>query len=49
MNEIRERIESQMRALNLKGMINRYRELADGATKGKLRYEEYLSLLLEKN
>ncbi|MEK7279552.1 MAG: IS21-like element helper ATPase IstB [Nitrospirota bacterium] len=48
MNEIRERIESQMRALNLKGMINRYRELADRATEGKLRYEEYLSLLLEE-
>ncbi|MEK7180153.1 MAG: IS21-like element helper ATPase IstB [Patescibacteria group bacterium] len=48
MSEIRERIESQMRALNLKGMINRYRELADRATEGKLRYEEYLSLLLEE-
>jgi len=48
MNEIRERIESQMRALNLKGMISRYRELADRATEGKLRYEEYLSLLLEE-
>jgi len=48
MSEMRGRLESQMRALKLKGMMSCYRELSDQAAQGKLQYEEYLSLLLEE-
>lgn len=48
MNELKSRLESQMRDLKLKEMAVCYSELAQHATKGKLRYEEYLSLVLEE-
>lgn len=48
MNELSVRLESQMRALKLKGMIGCYRNLAERAAVGKLHYEEYLSLVLEE-
>jgi len=48
MNELMVRLESQMRALKLKGMIRYYREFSERAAQGKLQYEEYLSLLLEE-
>ena len=48
MNELKSRLESQMRALKLKEMIVCYSELAQQATKGKLQYEGYLSLVLEE-
>jgi DNA replication protein DnaC len=48
MSELNLRIEGQMRALKLKGMISCYRELAERAALGKLQYEEYLSLVLEE-
>ena len=48
MSELMGRLESQMRALKLKGMMSCYQEISDQAAKGKLQYEEYLSLLLEE-
>ncbi len=48
MSEISKHLEAQLRALKLKGIIGCYRELAERAAKGKLQYEEYLSLLLEE-
>jgi len=48
MNELMVRLESQMRALKLKGMIRYYREFSERAAQGKLQYKEYLSLLLEE-
>jgi DNA replication protein DnaC len=48
MSEIHRQIESQMRALKLKGLIPLYRELSERATKGNLQYEEYLALLLQE-
>jgi DNA replication protein DnaC len=48
MSELVGRLESQMRALKLKGMMSCYREISDQAAQGKLQYEEYLSLLLEE-
>jgi DNA replication protein DnaC len=48
MNELALRLESQMRALKLKGMLGCYREVSEQAVQGKLQYEEYLSLLLEE-
>jgi DNA replication protein DnaC len=48
MNEMAVRLESQMRALKLKGMLSCYREFSERAAQGKLQYEEYLSLLLEE-
>src|SRR3989337_1275209 len=48
MSEIITQIEGHMRALNLRAMIEVYRELGERATKGKLQYEEYLALLLEE-
>lgn len=48
MNEVTVRLESQMRALKLKGMLSYYREFSERAAQGKLQYEEYLSLLLEE-
>lgn len=48
MNEMTERLESQMRVLKLKGMLSSYREFSERAAQGKLQYEEYLSLLLEE-
>lgn len=48
MSEIHRQIESQMRALKLKGLIPLYRELSERATKGNLQYEEYLALLLDE-
>ncbi|MEM4722159.1 MAG: IS21-like element helper ATPase IstB [Candidatus Methanomethylicaceae archaeon] len=48
MNEVMVRLESQMRALKLKGMLGYYREFSERAAQGKLQYEEYLSLLLEE-
>ncbi|RMG72467.1 MAG: AAA family ATPase [Nitrospirae bacterium] len=47
MKELHRQIESHMRALKLKGMIDEYRELSERAAESKLRYEEYLALLLE--
>ena len=48
MNEMIQRIEAQMKALNLKAMIERYKEFGEMAAERKLCYEEYLSLLLEE-
>lgn len=48
MNEVVIRLESQLRALKLKGMLSYYREFSERAAQGKLQYEEYLSLLLEE-
>jgi DNA replication protein DnaC len=48
MSELQNRLESQMKALKLKGILVCYRELAEQAIKGNLQYEEYLSLLLEE-
>ena len=48
MSEISKRLEAQLRALKLAGIIGCYRELAEQAATGKLQYEEYLSLLLEE-
>lgn len=48
MNEIRERLEGQLRLLKFKGAMSRYSELADRAAEAKLSYEEYLSLILEE-
>ena len=48
MNEVVVRLESQLRALKLKGMLSYYREFSERAAQGKLQYEEYLSLLLEE-
>src|SRR3990170_3005747 len=48
MSEIITQIEGHMRALNLRAMIEVYRELGERATKGKLQYEEYLAILLEE-
>lgn len=48
MNETALRLESQMRALKLKGMLSYYREFSERAAQGKLQYEEYLSLLLDE-
>lgn len=48
MNEVTVRVESQMRALKLQGMLSYYREFSEKAAQGKLQYEEYLSLLLEE-
>ena len=48
MSELTARLESQMRALQLRAMPNCYRELSDKAATSNLGYEEYLSLLLEE-
>jgi len=48
MSEVMVRLESQMRALKLKGMLGYYRGFSEQAAQGKLQYEEYLSLLLEE-
>lgn len=48
MSDISKRLEVQLRALKLAGIINCYRELAERAATGKLQYEEYLCLLLEE-
>ena len=48
MDELTTQIEHYMKALHLKGMLPLYRELSERATEGKLCYEEYLALLLEK-
>jgi DNA replication protein DnaC len=48
MSELQTRVETQMRALKLKGMLTSYRGFADTAAVGKLCYEEYLSLLLQE-
>lgn len=40
-------IESHLKHLKLKGMINDYKGISEIATEKKLTYEEYLSLLLE--
>lgn len=48
MSELATRLEGQMRALKLKGMMSYYREFAEQGAKSKLGYEEYLSLLLEQ-
>ena len=40
-------IESHLRHLKLKGIINDYKGISEIATEKKLTYEEYLSLLLE--
>ena len=48
MSELTARLESQMRALQLRAMLTCYRELSDKAATSNLGYEEYLSLLLEE-
>jgi len=48
MSELAKRLEFQLRALKLAGIINCYRELAEQAATSKLQYEEYLTLLLEE-
>lgn len=48
MSELTARLEAQMRALQLRAMLNCYRELSDKAAMSNLGYEEYLSLLLEE-
>ncbi len=48
MNELTRQIESHLRALQLKGLLAVYKEVADKAVKKHLQYEEYLALLLEQ-
>jgi len=48
MNEIHSRLEEQLKTLKLKGTLLAYKELSERATRAKLSYEEYLSLLLEE-
>ncbi len=48
MNELTKRLEAQLQALKLAGILTCYRELAERAANGKLQYEEYLSLVLEE-
>lgn len=48
MSELIKQIEGHMRALNLRRMLEVYKELGDRATKGRFQYEEYLALLLEE-
>ena len=48
MNEIHKNIQSYLKSLKLSGIEPIYEELSLKATKSKLRYEEYLLLLLEE-
>ena len=48
MNELTRQIESHLRALQLKGLLAVYKEVAEQAVKRHLQYEEYLALLLEQ-
>ena len=48
MSELSSHLENQLRALKLKGIISRYRDLSERAAQSNLSYEEYLSLLLEE-
>ncbi len=48
MSELSSHLENQLRALQLKGMISRYRDLSERAVQSNLSYEEYLSLLLDE-
>lgn len=48
MSELIAQIEGYMRAINLRGMLQSYKELGEKATAGRLQYEEYLALLLEE-
>ena len=48
MSELSSHLENQLRALQLKGIISRYRDLSERAAQSNLSYEEYLSLLLEE-
>ena len=48
MSELTKQIESHLRALQLKGLMAVYKEVADKAVKRHLQYEEYLALLLEQ-
>jgi len=48
MNEIHSRLEEQLKTLKLNGTLFAYKELSERATRAKLSYEEYLSLLLEE-
>ncbi len=48
MNELTKRLEAQLQALKLAGILTCYHELAERAANGKLQYEEYLSLVLEE-
>jgi DNA replication protein DnaC len=47
MKELTQEIEKSMKTLNLKGMLEVYKDLALKASQGNLQYEEYLALLLE--
>jgi len=48
MTDLHQRISQQLRTLNLKGLIDLYRPLAEEAAKNQLQYEEYLALLLDE-
>jgi len=41
-------LESQLKALKLKGMLTHYQEITQKAAQNNLSYPEYLSLLLEE-
>lgn len=43
-----EQLEHYLKALHLKGILSRYKDLADQAAEKKLHYDEYLTLLLEE-
>ncbi len=43
MNELTKQIESHLRALQLKGLLAVYKEVAEKAVKRHLQYEEYLA------
>ncbi len=48
MSELEKQLEHDMSLLQLTGMRSCYQELAEKASKSKLRYEEYLALLFEE-
>ena len=48
MSELTKQIESHLRALQLKGLLAVYKEVAEQAVKRHLQYEEYLALLLQQ-
>ncbi len=43
-----EQLEHYLKVLHLKGILSRYKDLADQAVEKKLHYDEYLTLLLEE-
>ena len=48
MSELTARLDSQLKELKLKGLIPAYKSIAEQASKNKLNYLEFLSILLEE-